>query len=168
MIISLIVAVAENGVIGKDGQLPWRLADDLKHFKRITMGHHLLVGRVTYESIGKPLPGRKLVVVSRNPEFEAPGCDVVRSLDQGLHLARLAQENEAFIGGGTSIYAEALPAADRMYYTQVHAEVDGNTYFPQFDADQWEEIHRWQHAADELNDHSFTLQLLERRKIDPE
>ena len=168
MILSLIVAVAENGVIGKNGSVPWRLSADLKHFKQITMGHHLLLGRVTYESIGKPLPGRKMVVVSRNPEFEAPGCAVVSSLEEGLDLAREAQESEAFIGGGTSIYAEVLPVADRMYYTQVHAGVEGDTYFPEYDASQWTEVDSWQHAADEKNDHDFTLKVLERKSIGTE
>ncbi|KAA3643070.1 MAG: dihydrofolate reductase [Chloroflexi bacterium] len=163
MIVSLIVAVAENGVIGKDGVVPWRLSADLKYFKQITMGHHLIQGRVTYESIGKPLPGRKMVVISRNPEFEAPGCDVVGSLQAGLELAQQAEESEAFIGGGTSIYAEALPIADRMYYTHVHAEVEGDTYFPKFDVIQWTEVDRWQHTADEKNEHAFTMKVLERK-----
>ena len=163
MIVSLIVAVSENGVIGKDGRVPWRLSADLKHFKQVTMGHHLILGRVTYESIGKPLPGRKMVIVTRNPEYEAPGCVVVNSLDEALELARKAQETEAFIGGGTSIYTEALPYTDRMYYTQVHAEVEGDTYFPEFDVEQWDEVDSWQHAADEKNDYSFTMWVLERK-----
>lgn len=164
MIVSLIVAVAENGVIGLDGYVPWRLSADLKHFKKVTMDHHLILGRVTYESVGKLLPGRKMVVVSRSPDFQIPGCAVVSSFEEGLDLAREAYESEAFIGGGTSIYAAALPLADRMYYTQVHAEVEGDTFFPEFDAGQWTQVDTWQHAADEKNDYDFTMRLLERKK----
>ncbi|MBW8010620.1 MAG: dihydrofolate reductase [Chloroflexi bacterium] len=162
MIVSLIVAVSENGGIGKDGQIPWHLSDDLKNFKRITMGHHLIMGRVTYESIGKPLPGRNLVVVTGNPDYHAEGCDVVPSLESGLKLARERGEEEAFVGGGAMLYGEALEQAQRIYFTRVHAEVQADTFFPEFDESAWVEIESTHHPSDERNEYAFTYRVLER------
>ena len=162
MIIALIVAVSENGGIGKDGKVPWHLTDDLKNFKRVTMGHHLVMGRKTFESIGKALPGRKMVVVSRNAEYAAEGCEVVGSLEAALELAREGDENEVFIGGGAEIYAAALPLAERMYYTQVKAVVEADTFFPAFHETKWEEVEAVELPAGEGNDYDFIVKVLER------
>ncbi len=134
MIVSLIVAMEQSGGIGKQGQIPWRLPDDLKLFKQITMGHHLVVGRVTYESIGRALPGRHMLVVTRQPDYPAPGCVVVHSLEEALAVARHAGEEEVFIGGGAQIYQQALPLALRLYLTRVHAKVASDAFFPFRDA----------------------------------
>ncbi len=161
MIVSIIVAVSENGGIGKDGKIPWHLSDDLKNFKRVTMGHHLIIGRVTYESIGKPLPGRKMVVLSSNPDYKAEGCDVVPSLQTALDLAQERGEDEAFVGGGARLYAEALESAERIYFTRVHADVEADTFFPEFDENSWIEMESVHHPADERNQFAFTYKVLE-------
>ena len=162
MIIALIVAVSENGGIGKDGKVPWHLSDDLKNFKRVTMGHHLVVGRKTYESIGQALPGRKMVVVSRNTEYTAEGCEVVKSLEAALALAEERGEIETFIGGGAEMYVEALPLAERMYYTQVLAVVEADTFFPTFDEGKWREVEALEYQVGESNDYGFIVKVLER------
>lgn len=162
MIVSIIVAVSENGGIGKDGQVPWHLSSDLKLFKQVTMGRTLIQGRKTYESIGTPLPGRKMVVVTRQPDFQAPGCAVVASLEEALKMARKEGETEAFIGGGAAIYAEALPLADRMYFTRVLAEVEADTFFPDFDESEWVVRDEKGFEADEKNEHPFVYRVLER------
>src|SRR3954468_18964811 len=129
MRVSLIAAVAENGVIGHDGGLPWHLSDDLRRFKQLTMGHTIIMGRRTWESIGRPLPGRRTVVVTRQPNYrlEDPTVTVASNLEQGLKTAKNAGDDEAFIVGGAELYRAALPAADRLYLTRVDAEVDGDT-----------------------------------------
>ncbi len=137
MQISIIAAMAENGVIGRDGQLPWHLKADLQRFKRLTMGHTIIMGRKTWESIGRPLPGRRMVVVTRQNGYQAEGVQVAASLDDALALARLAGDEEAFIIGGAEIYRLALPLADRLYLTRVLAPVEGDTTFPEFDASHW-------------------------------
>lgn len=164
MIVSLIVAVSENGGIGKGGSIPWHLSDDLKNFKRVTMGHHLIIGRVTYESIGKPLPGRKMVVISGNPDYTAEGCDVVPSLPAALDLAQERGEDEAFVGGGARPFSEALERAGRLYFTRVHADVEADTFFPEFDEHAWQEMERVHHSAGEGNDYDFTYRILEREE----
>ena len=146
MIRSLVVAMARNRVIGRDNQLPWRLPADLAYFKRVTMGHPIIMGRRTYESIGRPLPGRLNIVVSRNPQFRAPGCTVVPSLDDAWRAA--GEADEVCVIGGTSIFAEALPAADRIHLTEVEAEVPGDTWFPEFDRGEWTEREVEHHAPD--------------------
>ncbi len=162
MIVSMIVAVSENGVIGKDGDIPWRLSADLQRFKHLTMDHHLIMGRKTYESIGRPLPGRKMVIITHQEDFVAPGCEVVHSLEDAISLAEKAGETEVFIAGGASIYAEAFPKAQRLYYTQVNAEVDGDTFFPTFSEEDWQINENIEYPADLRNDHSFTFIFLER------
>ncbi|QDU87177.1 Dihydrofolate reductase type 3 [Pirellulimonas nuda] len=139
--ISLIAAVAENGVIGRGGELPWRLSSDLRRFKRLTMGRCLIMGRKTYDSIGRPLPGRVSLVLTRSPgASEVEGLSYVDSLDAAL--ARLPQTgmktDEAFVIGGAEVYRLALPRADRIYLTRVHAEVEGDALFPEVDWDAWE------------------------------
>ncbi len=163
MILSIIVAMDRNRAIGAGGTLPWHLPADLRHFREITMGKPIIMGRRTHESIGRPLPGRDNIVISRNPEFQAPGCRVMGGM--AAVLEGLGGVDEAMVIGGASLYAEALSLADRMYLTEVHAEVVGDVFFPEFDRGRWRELHREHHPADEKNrlPHSFVL--LER---DPE
>jgi len=159
---SLVVAMARNRVIGRDNQLPWRLPADLAYFKRVTLGHPVIMGRRTWESIGKPLPGRHNIVVSRNRDYRAPGATVVASLDAAWKAA--GDADEACVIGGTSLFAEALPIADRIYLTEVDAEVDGDTYFPPFDRSQWDEREVMRHPADERHEHPFRIVVLERKR----
>ncbi len=147
--LAIIAAVARNGVIGRDGALPWHLPSDLQRFRTLTMGHHIIMGRKTYESIGRPLPGRVSVVVSRNADFSAPGCLGAPSLPQALRLAE--SDTEAFVIGGAALYREALPLAQRLYLTEVCAEVPGDTYFPELDRSQWREVSREHLPANERN-----------------
>jgi dihydrofolate reductase len=144
--ICLIAAMAENRVIGRDNTLPWRLPADLRRFKALTMGHPVLMGRNTYESIGKPLPGRRNLVITRNRAYAAPGCDVVHSLDQALGACGDAQD--VFVIGGAELYREALAQAQRLELTEIHAVFEGDALFPQFDPDQWREAAREVHAAE--------------------
>jgi len=165
MIISLIVAVSKNGVIGNQGRIPWKLPADLKMFKQTTMGHTLIVGRKTYESIGRPLPGRRMMVLSRQQDYRAEGCQVVDGLPEALELARLEGENEAFIAGGAQVYAQALLLAERIYWTEVHAEIEGDTFFPNFERDDWEELERKDFPADDENEYGFAFSLLRRKEL---
>lgn len=162
MIVSLIVAVSANGVIGLDGGIPWHLPEDLKLFKETTMGHTLIVGRKTYQSIGRPLPGRQMIVLTRQADYVAEGCQVVGSLEEALMIAREAGEDEAFVAGGAEVYALALPLAERIYWTQVHAEVEGDTYFPEFEREDWLEVERKDFLADEGHAPAFSVSVLER------
>jgi dihydrofolate reductase len=165
MTISLIVAVSSNGVIGRDGGLPWYLPADLKHFKRTTMGHHLIIGRRTWEEVGEPLPGRSMVVVTRSRRFAPDGAQVVRSVEQALELA--TEDDEPFIGGGSQIYRVALARdlVDRIYLTRIHAEVEGDTLFPEFDLDDWELRSEEHHEADEKNEFDYSFMVYERAKL---
>ncbi len=162
MLISLIVAMDQNRGIGQDNQIPWRLSADLKNFKTLTMGHHLIVGRKTAESIGRPLPGRAGVLITRSESFTLPGWDTVHSLDEAITFARQRGETEAFIGGGAAIYAESLPLANRIYLTRVHARVEADTFFPEFDESEWEIMENQEHSADEKNEFPFNYQVFER------
>ena len=161
MRIALISALAENFVIGSHNDLPWHLPDDFRHFKRTTRGHHVIMGRRTWESRGKPLPKRTNIVVSSQPDYAAPGAAVVASLDAALALARAADEPEAFVIGGTRLYTEALPLAERLYLTRVHAEVEGDTYFPRFDPSRWRVVESVEHPADARHVYAFTIETLE-------
>jgi dihydrofolate reductase len=158
---SLVVAMARNRVIGRDNALPWRLPADLAYFKRVTMGHPVIMGRRTYESIGKPLPGRLNIVVSRNPAFRAPGCTVVRSLDEAWEVA--GEAPEVCVIGGTSIFAEALSVADRIHLTEVDADVPGDTWFPEFDRSEWTEREVEHHAPDDRHAYPFRIVVLDRK-----
>jgi dihydrofolate reductase len=162
MHVSIIVAVAENGVIGRGGQLPWHLADDLRRFKRLTMGHTIVMGRKTWESIGRPLPGRRMVVISRQAGYRADGVDVVASLDAAMEVAAAAGDEELFIIGGAEVYRQALPRADRLYLTRVHAAVEGDARFPDFELGEWRLIESERHAASDQNDHPFTFEHYEQ------
>jgi len=162
MRLSIIVATAENGVIGRDGKLPWHLSDDLRHFKELTMGHTVIMGRRTWESIGRPLPGRQMVVVSRQPDYEAAGCQVVSDLDDALAIAEQIDDDEAFVIGGAQIYQLALPRADRLYLTRVHADVGGDVRFPEIDPAEWKLLESQRHEADDKNDYPFSMERYER------
>jgi dihydrofolate reductase len=163
MRVSLIVAVSENGVIGRDGGLPWRLSKDLRRFKQLTMGHHLVIGRRTWEEVGTPLPGRIMVVVTRDRTFAADGVLVAHSLDEALDLVR--DDDEPFIGGGAEIYRMALERSmvDCLYITRVHAEVEGDTFFPEIDLEAWRLISREDHDADDKNQYPFSFLTYERK-----
>ena len=163
MITSLIVAMDEQRGIGKAGTLPWRLSSDLKRFRELTMGHHIIVGRKTFESIGRPLPGRTTIVVTRSKTYTAEGCLVVHSVEEAIQLARERGETEAFICGGAAIYAAALAEADRLYLTLVRASVDADVFLPAFDYGHWIETKREGYDADEKNQYAFTFLLLVRK-----
>lgn len=162
MWVSLIVAVSENGVIGRDGGLPWRLSKDLRRFKQLTMGHHLVIGRRTWEEVGAPLPGRTMVVVTRERRFAADGVLVAHSLDEALELAR--DDDEPFIGGGAEIYRMALEQSlvDRLYITRVHADIEGDTVFPEIDLEAWRLISREDHDRDDKNQYPFSFMVYEK------
>lgn len=163
MKVSLIAAAAENDVIGRDNDLPWRLPDEFRHFKRTTEGHHVIMGRRTWESRGNPLPKRVNLVVTSQPDYPATGAIVVRSLGEGLELARAAGETEAFVIGGTALFAEALATADTIYLTRVHAEFEGDAVFPKFDLATWQEVSRERHEIDDRNPYAWTILVYERR-----
>ena len=143
--ISLIAAVARNGVIGKDGQVPWHLPDELERFKATTMGHPLVMGRRTFESIGRTLPGRRTIVVTRDPRWHHPGVESAHSFAEALSLAGPA--DEVFVAGGAEVYAEALPFAHRLVLTEVDAEPEGDTWFPAWDRARWVEESREEHEG---------------------
>jgi dihydrofolate reductase len=144
--LSLIVAMARNRVIGRDGKLPWHLPADLKRFRALTMGHHILMGRKTWESIGRPLPGRASIVITRTAGYAAAGATIVHSLNDALESAR--GDSEVFVIGGAEVYRDALPLADRIYLTELQADFEGDVLFPAFAAGQWRAGEREHHPAD--------------------
>ncbi len=164
MIISIIVAVSENGVIGREGQIPWQLPADLRNFKRLTMGHHLVVGRVTWESIGRPLPGRTMIVLSRKPGFTAEGCLTAASLPEAIEIAEQAGDAEVFIAGGSGIYQQAIPLADRIYLSRVHANVGGDTRFPEFSEKDWTLSMQVEYPKVTGQRLAFTFMILDRKR----
>ena len=166
MILSIIAALDEQGGIGLRNQIPWHLPDDLRRFKQLTMGHHLILGRKTYQSIGGPLPGRKMIVLSRNPGYKLAGSQVVSSLKDALAAAREAGENEVFVIGGGEIYQKALPLADRMYLTRVHTSSQADVFFPQYEADNWLRICEQSFPEDQDNPIGYTFSFL-IRKLSP-
>jgi dihydrofolate reductase len=160
-LVSLIVAMAQNGVIGRDNALPWRLPEDLKRFKAFTLGKTILMGRKTYESIGRPLPGRANLVLTRDRNWIAAGVIVVHSVEQALTQAGPGKELVAI--GGAEIYRLVLPFARRIYLTHVHADVPGDTFFPDFDSTQWADVECRMHPADDQHAFPLTFVTLERR-----
>jgi dihydrofolate reductase len=152
---SIIVAKTENHVIGKDGQLLWHLPKDLQYFKRITMGHHVIMGRRTFASIERPLPGRKLIIVTRNPNYRVEGCMVVHNITAALTVAQQAGETEVFIAGGGEIYQATLAFVNKIYLTEIKAQLDGDTFFPIINANEWEEVSRTHHPADERHLYAY-------------
>lgn len=160
-LLSIIAAVAENGVIGRGGELPWRLSADLRRFKELTMGRPILMGRKTYESIGRPLPGRRMIVITRQTNFRAPGAQVARSLDAACGLAA-SSPGEVFIIGGSEIYQQSLSLAARLYLTRVHASPDGDARFPAVDFSQWRLVAAKRHSADAKNQYDYSFENYER------
>ena len=163
MKISLIVAMASNRAIGLNNQMPWHLSADLKKFKKITMGAPILMGRKTYESIGRPLPGRTNIIISRNPSHSQPGCLVFNDIDKAL--ASCGDAEEVFVIGGSDFYKSMLPVADTLYLTQIHREFPGDTFFPEIDADQWIEVEREDIQDDSDVESSYSFLKLEKRKL---
>lgn len=156
--ISLIFATSENGVIGKNGSLPWDLPDDLKHFRDITRGKTVIMGSKTYESIGRPLPKRRNIIISRDQNYQVEGCEVVHSPQEALELAQ--NDGEIMIIGGATIYEAFLPLADRVYLTRVHTRIEGDTFF-HFDTNQWSVVEEEYHPADAQHTYSFSFMTLE-------
>jgi dihydrofolate reductase len=166
MKISLIAALAENRVIGKNNDLPWQLPDDMKYFMDTTKGHHCIMGRKNYDSIPakfRPLANRENIVVTRQTNFVAPGCTVVNSIDAGIDIARKSNEPETFIIGGAEIYRQSLAYADRLYLTEIKSIIDGDTFFPPVDHSQWKEVSRVPHAADAKHKYAFDFVVYEKR-----
>ncbi|MFZ9052997.1 MAG: type 3 dihydrofolate reductase [Woeseiaceae bacterium] len=159
-LVSLVVAASTDSLIGRTGGLPWRLSADLKRFKAITIGKPILMGRLTYESIGRPLPGRQNIVISTQEDYSAPGCDVVATPAAAIAAAGTA--DEIMVIGGGEIYRQFLPLAQRIYLTRVHAELAGDTYFPSLDEQDWRATHCEEHAADADNEYDYTFVTLER------
>jgi len=165
--LSLMWAMSRNRVIGRNNALPWHLPEDLKYFKRVTMGKPIIMGRKTWESIGRPLPGRSNIVITRQSDYAVPnGVKVVASLEEALRMAEniclIEGGDEAVVIGGAEIYAAALPQAQRLYLTQVHAEVQGDAFFPEFDIMQWHELGREDFAAAGPNPYDYSFVILER------
>lgn len=152
--ISLIAALSENRVIGNGGKIPWHLQDDFRRFKERTLGHVIIMGRVTHESIGRPLPGRTNIVITRDTTREMPGCVVVGSLASALEVARSTETEEIFICGGGQIYAEALPQAERLYLTVIHAIIDGDAFFPEY-REEWKVV-----ASEEFEEAGYQISYL--------
>ncbi|MBI4582576.1 MAG: dihydrofolate reductase [Planctomycetes bacterium] len=160
MRVSLIAAMSENRVIGRRNALPWRLPADLKRFKQLTTGHPIIMGRKTWESIGRALPGRESIVISKNPRFQAPGARVVGSLEEALE--RCAGEEEVFVIGGEAVFRLALPRAERLYLTLVHAEVEGDIFFPADLSRGWRLVQDEPHPAGGRNPHPYSFRVYER------
>ncbi len=167
MKLALICAMANNRVIGDKNSLPWRLSDDLKYFKRVTMGACIIMGRKTWESIGRPLPGRKNIVLTSNSEFLADGAAVVSSLADAIKIAEaesaINDQDEAFVIGGAALYKAALPLAQKFHLTRVHAEVEGDTSLPEFDENDWVEESREDFSRSDSNEFDFSICVLQRK-----
>ena len=162
MKIALIAALDEAGGIGKDGGLPWHLSDDLKNFKRLTMGHHILMGRKTYATVAGKLKGRKLIVLTRDEAYEAEDARVAHALDEGIRMAQAAGEDELFIIGGAQVFKQALPLAQGFYLTRLHSTVASDIFFPEFSEKDWRELESRSYDAGEKNDYAYTISELER------
>lgn len=169
--LSMIIAAAGNRVMGRDNQMPWHLPNDLQYFKKVTMGKPMIMGRKTYESLGKPLPGRPHIIITRQQGYVAPNANeqvqVVSTLEQAITAAEILLKNsehtEAMVIGGAEICNLAFPYADRLYLTEVHAEVEGDVFFPEFDKNAWQEISRESHQASEGNPYDYSFVVYERK-----
>lgn len=162
MLISLIVAAASNNAIGKDGKLPWHLPNDMKHFKNVTWGMPVIMGRKTFESLGKALPGRKNIVITRQQHWQQDGAVAVKSMDDALFVANATDANEVMVIGGGEIYKAMFDKAKRIYLTRVEAEPEADTFFPVIHPQQWKLISQKNYEADEKNDFNYSFQLWER------
>lgn len=160
--IAMIAAIARGRVIGAAGSLPWRLPADMRHFVRTTRGKPVIMGRRNYEDIGGPLPKRHNIVITRQPDYHAPGCSMAPDPDTAL--AQVADAEEVMIIGGQRIYEQFLPKSDRLYLTFIHAEIDGDTFFPPVEDSDWHEVERWSHPPDGENEHAMTFVTLERAR----
>ena len=164
MTISFIAALADNNVIGRDNRLPWHMPADLKRFKALTLGHHVIMGRKTFDEIKKPLPGRINVVVTRSVDFSPEGVAVARSIEEALAKAEASGDPEIFVIGGAEIFAQLMHRADRMHLTRVHAEPEGDTFFPEFDdVNEWQLVDAEHLEADEKNPHPYSFLTYERQ-----
>lgn len=167
MIISAIVALGKNNVIGRNNALPWNLPADLRHFKELTKGKPIIMGSKTFESIGKALPQRDNIVLTMDSDYKAPGCKLANSLQQALQLAEQSEmgkaSGEAMICGGASVYRQLLPLTNRMYLTFIEHDFEGDTYFPEFDKTEWQETERKAHKADTQNPYDYCFITLERK-----
>ncbi|CAM4233169.1 dihydrofolate reductase [Bacillus manliponensis] len=161
--ISLLVAMDKNRVIGKDNDLPWRLPADLAYFKTVTMGHHIIMGRKTFESIGRPLPGRTNVVITRNKDYKVEGCQVIHAIDDVKKMSEETNE-ELFVIGGAEIFKEVLSFADRLYITKIEEEFEGDTFFPEVNENEWEEVFMEQGVTDEKNPYTYYFCRYEKKK----
>jgi len=165
MSFSIIVAQSHNGVIGKNNEIPWKLSADLRRFKTLTLGHPVVMGRKTYESIlgrlGKPLPERENIILTRQKDFSAPNCKVINNLAE---ISQLAEKKEVFIIGGAEIYNLALPKTQRVYLTLVETEVNGDAYFPNLEENEWQLVSSEKHLADEKNDYEYEFRIYDRKK----
>jgi dihydrofolate reductase len=161
--IAIVVAIAENNVIGKDNQLIWHLPADLRHFKQKTMGHPMIMGRKTFESIGKPLPGRTTIIVTRQEDYQAEGCIIVNSVEAAIAKGKELDSEQVSIVGGAEIYKQALPFIDTLYLTQVHHTFEGDTFFPELNQEEWQEVSAEQYEPDEKNKYAYTFKELRRK-----
>ena len=159
--LAMIVAASENNVIGVDGDLPWRLSSDLIRFKKLTMGHHIIMGRKTFDSIGRLLPGRTTVIVTRQTDFEFEGAKTVHSIEEAIAVCE--QDDCPFITGGAEIYRLALPMVNELHLTKVHKEIDGDTFLPEIDWDQWELVSSERHEQDKKNKVDYSFEIYHRR-----
>ena len=162
MTLAIIVATDEQGLIGKDNDLPWRLSADLQYFRGVTMGKPIVMGRNTHESIGRALPGRHNVVITSDQTYQAGGCSVVHSIDEALALC--VDDEEIMVMGGASLYTQLLPQADKLYLTRVHANLEGDTWFPDWHESDWLEISREDYLADDKNEYDYSFVVYEKRK----
>jgi dihydrofolate reductase len=167
MTISLIVAVSENNVIGKNNKLPWHLPVDLKYFKNITWAMPVVMGRKTFESMGKPLTGRTNLVVTRNKDWKAEGAQPVKSIDEAIIVATELDAKEIYVIGGAEIFQSALPSADKIYLTLVHENFDGDVFFPEMKQDDWKLVSNRDHEADDKNPYALSFQVWEKRPSSP-
>lgn len=163
MKISCIVAVAHDNVIGKDNDIPWYLPADLKYFKKVTTGHHILMGRKCYASIGKPLPNRTNIIVTRDPFFISSNCLVAHSIQEGMEKAYDNKEEELFVIGGGTIYEQTMDMWDRLYITKVDVAAEGDIYFPEVNMDEWKLVSEEAHKADEKNEYDYTFYTYDRK-----
>ena len=162
MLISAIVATAKNNVIGKDNEIPWYLPADFAYFKRMTLNHHIIMGRNCYESIGRPLPKRTNIIVTRNPFYIASGCIMVHSIAEGLQIAKQNDETEAFIIGGGEIYKQTMHLLDKIYVTEVDLDTEGDVFFPELKQNDWKLVSEEKHSKDEKNEWDFSFKVFER------
>ncbi|MES2354124.1 MAG: dihydrofolate reductase [Pseudomonadota bacterium] len=166
MRISLVVAMAENQVIGVKNQLPWRLPAELKQFRSLTMGHPIIMGRKTFDSIGRPLPGRRNIVVTRNLDYAKEGTEIVHSLEEALERCR--DDEEVFVIGGADVYSKIIARANRIYLTLVHVTIDGDAFFPAMELHDWQEIKRVPRAADAENIYAYDFIVYDRKATSPQ